>query len=327
MSSEQLFQNNNINLIMQLKISKDDAERIRFRVLIGNDENLNSPPTSLKNKNYSKSKINIGVGDFREAKTKQSFAPLKKQNNITGLNSSNLQFTELHKPICSDNKNINNDLQNNTSNLDENPSMINDKEKKNYDNFIQNNTEYNINNKYKWPQKTNIRCWNCTLYFDTVPCGIPINYNNEIFSVFGCFCSFNCMVSYNQRSRISNKWEIWSLINLMYKKIYGEAKDILPSPDYKLLKEYGGNLTRKEYKKCIKDSIITYDLLLPPIININYNSQKIERNLEKKSKEHYNPLNFKKIDNAVKELEENMMKNNLSKSNSLMDSFIKVKKS
>jgi len=204
----------------------------------------------------------------------------------------------------------------------------NDIPKPDYDNFTDTHTVYDLNKKNNWPKSTNLRCWHCTLHFDTVPCGLPTDCDGEKFKVCGCFCSFNCMVAYNQKSRNSHKWEISSLINQMYKKIFKESKNILPTPDYELLEEYGGKLSREDYRKCIKNGIVTYELLLPPIINIGYTSQKIERNINKKNKPHYNPLNFKKIDNAVMELDENMIKNtdkNKNK-NTFMDNFIRVRK-
>ena len=49
-----------------------------------------------------------------------------------------------------------------------------------------------INFGSKWPEKTNIHCWWCTLKFDTPPVSLPNKFYNKKFYVFGCFCSFNC---------------------------------------------------------------------------------------------------------------------------------------
>lgn len=142
-----------------------------------------------------------------------------------------------------------------------------------YDNSLIQDYKTICTNKLKdWPQRTNLKCWHCTLHFDTIPCKIPYKYDDEtdIFYVYGCFCSFNCALAYNSSKNL-HKDKIDSLIHLLYKKLHnGKIKYINPAPDKELLKEYGGNLTPEEYKLIIKDNLDSSKVLLPPIIDIGY---------------------------------------------------------
>ena len=43
-----------------------------------------------------------------------------------------------------------------------------------------------------YPSKTNVSCFWCTHTFVTIPWGIPLSYENEVFDLYGVFCSPNC---------------------------------------------------------------------------------------------------------------------------------------
>lgn len=74
-----------------------------------------------------------------------------------------------------------------------------------------------VENK-EWIKKCNVSCWWCCHEFDSIPIGIPLEYKNNKFHVFGIFCSFSCLLAYTNGSKYS-KHE--SLIHLMYKKLTG----------------------------------------------------------------------------------------------------------
>ena len=112
-----------------------------------------------------------------------------------------------------------------------------------------------------WIKKTNLRCWYCSLNFDTVPVFLPINIykkNNKILQdVHGNFCSFNCTQSYinvyfcNKDTFIYNN-NLIKLYKTFYKKNIASI-DISPSK-YDLAL-YGGYLTESEYKNKISNLI------------------------------------------------------------------------
>lgn len=278
---------NHVNLILKLKLSKDKASSIRYKVLTN---------ATMESQEYE-----------------QKYHSLPAEREIKGFDDSkssgySLLSSNKESPLITSS----------------NDNQYIDIEHDDYDDFIKQNPIYDLNNKNGWPHKTNLRCWFCTLYFNTVPCAKPIKYENGVFTVVGCFCSFNCIIADVLDSRDTQKWEICGLINLMYNKIYCKNKNIKPSPNKKVLKEYGGELTRDEYRKSLNDSIITYEILLPPVTNIGYTIQKIDRQLDKSNKKsQYIPLNFKKIDSAVKSIERFSREEN--KNDVAIDNFIRIK--
>lgn len=82
-----------------------------------------------------------------------------------------------------------------------------------------------------WINKTDIACWWCCHNFDTVPIGIPIDYYKKKYRVKGIFCTFACMLSYNNDSSTTKLINVKtnSMINDLYKKLTGginiESKD------------------------------------------------------------------------------------------------------
>lgn len=103
-----------------------------------------------------------------------------------------------------------------------------------------------------WVEKTNIKCWWCCHYFDTLPIGCPVKYDSKInkFRVKGIFCSFACMLAYARNTKGIEYKQY--LIKFLYKKLTGsQYDDILykEAPSRYTLKEFGGHLTIDEFRK------------------------------------------------------------------------------
>jgi hypothetical protein len=129
----------------------------------------------------------------------------------------------------------------------------------------------------KWGKKTDIACWWCCNKFDNLPLGLPEKYLDSKFYVQGCFCSFNCIQSYNLSLNDNKIWDRFSLLNYMKIKITNNDFTITTAPPRQALKMFGGPLSIDEFrKKCISLplpenlSINTkeYNYNLPPIIPI-----------------------------------------------------------
>lgn len=73
---------------------------------------------------------------------------------------------------------------------------------------------------------------------------------NEYYETDGCFCSFNCCMSYineNNYNILYNKSEI--LIIKMYNDIFNTNINVIePAPHWRLLKEYGGRLSINTFR-------------------------------------------------------------------------------
>jgi hypothetical protein len=146
----------------------------------------------------------------------------------------------------------------------------------------------NANNEKKWPETTNIYCWWCCHPFQDMPCALPENYNKDKFYVFGCFCSFNCTAAYNFSKNDENMWERYTLLNLMYKKLFhSNFVKISCAPVRESLKIFGGYLSIEEFREnCLKNDK-TLLLIKPPLISI---IPKIEENMSYKNNKTNNSL-------------------------------------
>tara|TARA_B100000963_G_scaffold361748_1_gene399233 strand:+ start:5796 stop:6569 length:774 start_codon:yes stop_codon:yes gene_type:complete len=119
------------------------------------------------------------------------------------------------------------------------------------DNFktkkIKNLNLYTTNSK----QESNIRCFNCHHHFDGKQFYLPIDYDQKLdrYKIFGNFCSPNCVKSYAFDNPLKiNKPH---LVGQFYRKLFGTDFRITSSPHILKLKEYGGDMTIEEYRKCL----------------------------------------------------------------------------
>jgi len=124
------------------------------------------------------------------------------------------------------------------------------------------------NNRTDWPKNTNIYCMWCCHPFDSVPCALPEKMLNNKFYLSGCYCSFNCAAAHNFDQKKYNMWESYTLLNLLYKKIYETAYiKIKLAPPRNVLKIFGGFLNVEEFRK---NFLINkeYSVILPPMISL-----------------------------------------------------------
>lgn len=140
----------------------------------------------------------------------------------------------------------------------------------------------------KLPEKTSLFCWWCRNSFNTTPVGCPLKYvptqiekkyyseiHKENYSILhnistknidrvvssstkenyyetdGIFCSFNCCLSFIQDN---NKNPLYYQSRTLVGKIYTEmcdtiTLDINPAPHWRVLKDYGGNMSIEEFRE------------------------------------------------------------------------------
>jgi hypothetical protein len=94
-------------------------------------------------------------------------------------------------------------------------------------------------------------CFWCTCYFDNPTIYIPKYILNNVYNVYGCFCSPECASSYlmNEKIDITEKFERYQLLNNLYGSIYNYSKNIKCAPNpYYTLNKYYGNLSIQEYR-------------------------------------------------------------------------------
>ena len=115
------------------------------------------------------------------------------------------------------------------------------------------------------PIRTDLNCWWCRHPFKTSPLGVPIRYEakkeEDYFETDGVFCSFPCCLAYiydNPKTPLYREADVH--LHHLYYKIYGKYRKIEPAPTWKILKDYGGHLSIREFRENFTDMIYTITL-------------------------------------------------------------------
>jgi hypothetical protein len=161
-----------------------------------------------------------------------------------------------------------------------------DEDSKKYDNrkkgFFEVLSKF-IENK-EWLEKTDICCWWCCHNFDTVPLGLPINYNtiNDKFQVKGIFCSFACIVAYKNTIKYKNN-NIGYLIKYLYIKLTGAklSDSIHAAPSRCSLKMFGGELSIEEFRNAFNENKIYNLVEYPMFVSKDYIEEIDIKNVKK----------------------------------------------
>jgi hypothetical protein len=136
------------------------------------------------------------------------------------------------------------------------------------------------NNKLQVCEKTDLACWWCTYGFDTAPLFLPDHYKNNTYFVFGNFCSFSCMLAYNENLDDYRKSVRTVLIKQLYRDVFQNDNMIIKqSGPRELLKKFGGPLDISQYRDTNNISVKTFKITLPPMIPLIAEMEEI--NLDK----------------------------------------------
>ena len=120
------------------------------------------------------------------------------------------------------------------------------------------NLQFNLHHNTIPDKKSD--CFWCGCSFTNTPVYIPKSKRNGTYEVYGCFSSPECAVAYLFKENIdtSIKWERYSMLNHLYKKIYNYRKNIKPAPSpFYILNKFYGTMTEEEYHE-----LLTNDNLL-----------------------------------------------------------------
>jgi hypothetical protein len=122
-------------------------------------------------------------------------------------------------------------------------------------------------NKINICEKTHIACWWCTYNFDTQPLFMPDHYKNNMYYVFGNFCSFACMLAYNENMDDYRKGVRTALIKQLYREIFNcDDMNIKSAGPRELLDKFGGPMNITKYRDANIVSRKTFKLTIPPQI-------------------------------------------------------------
>lgn len=262
-----------------------------------------------KEKIYTIKDVNKAYFDDNKNETLILHLPIKKAD-VNNEEPKPMINDNLHFFDFDDNeKNELNEINNNADNIKINLININDKEEdKNtkLEHHKVNNVLYEFissNIDKEWPVKTSTYCWWCCHPFDNTPCALPENYVKNKFYVYGCFCSFNCATSYNFSINDNEMWERYSLLNLLYSKIYNtKFIKINMSPPRETLRIFGGYMSIEEFRENSIKNDKNYRVVKPPLISIIPKIEETNYNINR-NKITYIPLNKELVEKA-----ENTMK-------------------
>jgi hypothetical protein len=130
-------------------------------------------------------------------------------------------------------------------------------------------------NRYqKLPEHTDIACYWCCHSFTSHPCAIPRHIMDEVWYMYGNFCSPECATAYLFKERIDNhvQWERYALLNCLYAddaEIKSNASTgIRPAPPREILRMFGGTMDISEYRALVHEKRLRVDVMTPPMVSI-----------------------------------------------------------
>lgn len=130
-------------------------------------------------------------------------------------------------------------------------------------------------NRYqKLPEKTEIACFWCCHGFSGHPCAIPSHIMDEVWYMYGNFCSPECATAYLFKERIDNhvQWERYALLNSLYTDDAdiksGASSGIRPAPPREILRMFGGTMDIAEYRALVHEKRLRVDVMTPPMVSI-----------------------------------------------------------
>jgi hypothetical protein len=261
------------------------VEKKDYVVLFENDDFEESPDSNLTTQFDKKVKEfkEFKLGNYITQVSKKEQEPekiIKEDSDLSGLHTQGTLLKELDEQASVNVYKRNPFME--SSHIDEDiiQEHSNKMNKKNLKNIM---VEFmNANMYHEWPDQTNIHCWWCCHQFEGPPCCLPDYMRRDKFYVSGCFCTFNCAASYNFHKNDNLVWERYTLLNLMYKKLYNtNFSKIEMAPPREALKMFGGYMSIEEFRDhCIKQDR-AFQVVKPPMISI---IPKIEENLHSKQR-------------------------------------------
>jgi hypothetical protein len=130
-------------------------------------------------------------------------------------------------------------------------------------------------NRYqKLPEKTEIACFWCCHGFTSHPCAIPSHIMDEVWYMYGNFCSPECATAYLFKERIDNhvQWERYALLNSLYTDDAdiqaNSSSGIRPAPPREILRMFGGTMDISEYRALVHEKRLRVDVMTPPMVSI-----------------------------------------------------------
>lgn len=125
------------------------------------------------------------------------------------------------------------------------------------------------------PTRTDVACFWCCHNFNTAPVAIPSHILDEVWYMYGNFCSPECAVAYLFREKKIDshmQWERYALLNSLYgadaEMPVGSPRGIRSAPPREVLRMFGGSMDISEYREVVHEKRLRIDVLTPPMVSI-----------------------------------------------------------
>jgi hypothetical protein len=125
------------------------------------------------------------------------------------------------------------------------------------------------------PTRTDVACFWCCHNFTTPPVAIPSHILDEVWYMYGNFCSPECAAAYLFREKKIDshiQWERYALLNSLYgadaELPVGSPRGIRPAPPREVLRMFGGSMDISEYRATVHEKRLRIDVLTPPMVSI-----------------------------------------------------------
>jgi hypothetical protein len=118
------------------------------------------------------------------------------------------------------------------------------------------------------PGESSIACLWCCEKFSGRPCIIPSYVMNDVWQVYGNFCTPQCSMAYliSEQMDTHTRWERISLLNRLYTTFLSGR--IYPAPPREVLQRFGGKVTIDEFRSICDSQRIRIDIHMPPMVSI-----------------------------------------------------------
>jgi len=124
------------------------------------------------------------------------------------------------------------------------------------------------------PTKTDIACFWCCHSFEAPPCAIPAHVLDEIWHMYGNFCSPECATAslFKEKIDVHIQWERYALLNTLYGQdaelAAGSPQGVRPAPSREVLRMFGGCMEISEYRAILHERKLRIDVMSPPMVSI-----------------------------------------------------------
>ncbi len=118
------------------------------------------------------------------------------------------------------------------------------------------------------PAETDLACFWCCETFHGRPCVIPSAIQEDVWQVYGSFCTPQCGMAYllSELLDTHTRWERIALLN----RLYGAQTNgrVYPAPSRETLQRFGGPISADDFRGMCEQQRVRVDISLPPMVSI-----------------------------------------------------------